>query len=433
VKPGAPALARRQAAARGGRTGCVLRAALAVFTLLAFALPTSAGQPTGTDTADAWSPELSLATIAPGHNDANAWYGHSAIVATRADGADYYTYRLHWPDDQPRAIGSALGGATFRMHRVDSAEALADYTAQGRAVRLLALPIADDAARATLAALEAEVTATLAQPYAYEPVDDNCATHIRDFVDAILGGALSAATQGVPAGTRRAAYEPYVAHDVALRLALAVLVGPHVDRPLDRWDAMFLPLELEKYTQDTLRGVGHDADATTLLAATGTMHAPATIAPFAVAASVALCVTALAAGWAARSGRIGRGLAAAPALVVAVLLAPAAFLLTAEWLGDLGPYLAANANVLVASPFVLATVGLAVWAFRSYRGRAWLRRALAAQALLAAVGVASLLASHQDNQAVVWLLAPLHVAAWAGAQMAFPPASAQEARTSAHV
>lgn len=400
-----------------------LRACLMLVAFLGLLAPAAAQDD------EPWTPELSLATIAPGHHDANAWYGHSAIVATRPDGgADYYTYRLHWPDDTPRAIGSALGGATFRLHRIDSEEALADYAGQGREVRVLVLPMEDDAAQAMRAGLEAEVESSLASPYAYDPIEDNCATHIRDFVDAILGGALAERTQGQPAGTRREAYEPYVAHDLTLHLALELLVGPHADRPLDAWDAMFLPLELETHTRGTLAALGHDATPHVVLQATRPLDPPVSVFPVALAASLVLTAAALAAGWAVRSRRLPAAVAAVPALVACLLVAPVAFLVAVSWLGDLGAYFATNANILIASPFVIAALGLAVWALGSAHGRTWLRRALVVQAALAALAVLSLAApSHQDNAGVVAVLAPLWIGLWGGTSLAADADPADEA------
>src|SRR5262249_32976008 len=70
---------------------------------------------------------------------------------------------------------------------------------------------------------------------------DNCTTRLRDQLDAVVGGRLSAGA-GVPFGkTWRDVTLVGFARDLRLLVGMELLVGRPVDQPMTLWDAMFLP------------------------------------------------------------------------------------------------------------------------------------------------------------------------------------------------
>jgi hypothetical protein len=84
--------------------------------------------------------------------------------------------------------------------------------------------------------------------YHYDYYRDNCATRVRDALDAVLDGQIKAQTDTEASGTtyrietRRAmAGEPF------LYTALEFILGQPVDRPLTAWQEMFLPLRLRDH------------------------------------------------------------------------------------------------------------------------------------------------------------------------------------------
>jgi hypothetical protein len=78
--------------------------------------------------------------------------------------------------------------------------------------------------------------------YLYDYYLSNCSTRVRDVLDIALDGQLFRATSKAPAGqnfrdhTRRS-----VEMDGGYYLGLEAVLGLPVDRPVSRWDEMFLP------------------------------------------------------------------------------------------------------------------------------------------------------------------------------------------------
>ncbi|NIM69754.1 MAG: DUF4105 domain-containing protein [Xanthomonadales bacterium] len=78
--------------------------------------------------------------------------------------------------------------------------------------------------------------------YRYDYFLDNCATRIRDALDLALGGALHERWAGVPAQQGFRAHTRRLTHmDYGYYLGLEAVLGRPVDRPVSRWDEMFIP------------------------------------------------------------------------------------------------------------------------------------------------------------------------------------------------
>ena len=87
--------------------------------------------------------------------------------------------------------------------------------------------------------------------YKYDYYRDNCATRVRDMIDAVIGGRLKAASQRPGRLTYRGhtlrLTESFPAEEVTLNLVM----GDYIDQPITVWDEGFIPMELQK----TLREV----------------------------------------------------------------------------------------------------------------------------------------------------------------------------------
>jgi hypothetical protein len=81
--------------------------------------------------------------------------------------------------------------------------------------------------------------------YRYDYFLNNCSTRIRDAIDLALDGGLSSRTRKVPASlnfrdqTRRLTQERFWYY-----LGLELVLGYPTDRPVSRWDEMFIPMVL---------------------------------------------------------------------------------------------------------------------------------------------------------------------------------------------
>jgi hypothetical protein len=109
--------------------------------------------------------------------------------------------------------------------------------------------------------------------YRYDYYVDNCSTRLRDALDLGLGGALRRATQGVEAGTTyRDETRRLSAHDLPLYTGLMLGLGPFTDRPLDRWDEMFLPGKVAERVRE-LRVTNADGTTGPLVIREDTLYA----------------------------------------------------------------------------------------------------------------------------------------------------------------
>jgi len=81
--------------------------------------------------------------------------------------------------------------------------------------------------------------------YRYDYYRDNCSTRVRDVIDGLTDGMLAEKTQNVPSGTTFRWHTRRLIGSVPwLYVALQGVLGQPVDRPISRWDEMFLPMSL---------------------------------------------------------------------------------------------------------------------------------------------------------------------------------------------
>ncbi len=88
--------------------------------------------------------------------------------------------------------------------------------------------------------------------YRYDYYLDNCSTRVRDAVDRVLGGAFKAQMQGPASGSFRFHTQRLNTNSLPLYTGLLLALGHGADRPITRWEEMFLPLKLREYL-DTVR------------------------------------------------------------------------------------------------------------------------------------------------------------------------------------
>lgn len=111
--------------------------------------------------------------------------------------------------------------------------------------------------------------------YPYDYYRDNCSTRLRDALDLALEGEISryfserTATATLRAHTRRSTVMDYWYY-----LGLEVFLGVPVDRPISRWEEMFLPAVLaDALTEIELEGKG-DLVLEDVIQATGAVALP---------------------------------------------------------------------------------------------------------------------------------------------------------------
>ena len=102
----------------------------------------------------------------------------------------------------------------------------------------------------------AKFVAWNAQPenrfYHYDYFRDNCSTRVRDALDRVLGGVIKRATENVASGTTYRSHTRRLTQDAPwVYLGTLLGLGRPVDRPISRWEEMFLPVRLH----NDLRGI----------------------------------------------------------------------------------------------------------------------------------------------------------------------------------
>jgi hypothetical protein len=84
--------------------------------------------------------------------------------------------------------------------------------------------------------------------YHYDYYRDNCSTRVRDALDRALGGQVRSQTADAPAGTTyRFHTQRLTANDPLVFTGLLLGLGQPVDRPITKWEEMFLPLSMREH------------------------------------------------------------------------------------------------------------------------------------------------------------------------------------------
>lgn len=247
--------------------------------------------------------------------------------------------------------------------------------------------------------------------YPYDYYLNNCSTRIRDALDLALGGELSDATKNSPSAmnfrdqTRRLTQSQYWYY-----LGLEIGLGYPVDRPISRWEDMFIPMVVADEVSRLSRSTGAATASLDLqLYASSLPEAPAfptavwlryLLSGLLLAGLYWLGVRYLSAKWANVCGKIW-----------VLLLGCGGLGLSALWLATDHSVTANNANLLLFNP-------LLVLAALPYCKRG------CAVLLLAGVSISAillLLPQHQYNLDVWMLLAPMNLSVaihWLGNRQA---------------
>lgn len=229
---------------------------MCAFLLLACLLPAEAAEPAVSPAAIPAQPEVWLVSYGPGEI---YWqrFGHNAIWIRDAGlGLDHVFNFGYFDFAQENFLQRFLQGRMlyFSAARLASEE-FADYIDENRSIRAQRLALSDEQAMDLAAFLLNEVRPEN-RDYLYDYYRDNCTTRIRDALDLTLGGALSERYSEIPAAqTWRDHTRRLSAADFWLYLGLEIVLGAPVDRPIDRWQEMFIPAVLADAV-DGLRATG---------------------------------------------------------------------------------------------------------------------------------------------------------------------------------
>lgn len=370
---------------------------------------------------------ISVLTMGPG---VQVWerFGHNAIRVTDAEtGSDVaYNYGMFSFADPGFLTRFIQGRMRYWMEGHPADREIASYMRANRSVWTQELELTDAEKVALRDFLEWNAREEN-KYYSYDYYRDNCSTRVRDALDRSLRGAIHAHTAGVAAGTTyRFHTRRLTESDPFIYTGIEIGLGPAADRPISRWDEMFLPLSL----REQLRGVtirASDGSVRPLVRSEETLYTSTATDPPSVPRRKWTCF--LAAGtllgallvlWGERLGE-SRGARTGYALVGGVwcLVAGIAGAVLAYLWGFTDHAVTyGNENLLQLSPFSLPLAALVPAMARRRRAGPWATRLGVAVAILALIGVAWKLLPlpTQANGEIIALTLPLQlgigISAW---------------------
>ena len=185
--------------------------------------------------------QVSLVTIGQG---AQLWdsFGHNALLIEnlRTGQSMAYDWGRFSFDQEGFYKNLAMGRMQYQMGWLDPRVLFSHYEDQNRTITVQRLRLSP----AAKVALVREIEANAADPqYRYEYFLNNCSTRVRDLIDEASGGALARGTSS-PEENRRYHTRRLTQHNTPLWAGFDVLLGPRGDDEIQRWDALFTPLEL---------------------------------------------------------------------------------------------------------------------------------------------------------------------------------------------
>lgn len=186
--------------------------------------------------------EIWLVTYGPGEL---YWqrFGHNAIwVRDQNLGLDH-TFNFGFFDFRQENffLRFLMGRMLYFSAAQKAGDEFAQYVAENRAIRAQRLDIPAGRKTELVRYLLNEVRPEN-RDYLYDYYRNNCSTRVRDALDQALGGSIQGENGALPGQqnwrdhTRRLTQA-----DFWLYLGLETVLGPQVDRPISRWDEMFIP------------------------------------------------------------------------------------------------------------------------------------------------------------------------------------------------
>lgn len=188
------------------------------------------------------APSIHLYTMGAGEHPFTR-FGHAAMCVRGAEedwGRCYNYGTTDFSTPVPLSWDFVRGRALFWVSTQGEEAMVASYERQDRTVYRQELPLVPDEARALAEAL-LRSTEEDQRYYRYHHFLDNCTTRLRDLIDRHTSGALSREPgRPVDPSYREQARRGF-AGDLPLLLASELVLGRGSDRPISRWEAMFLP------------------------------------------------------------------------------------------------------------------------------------------------------------------------------------------------
>ena len=384
--------------------------------------------------------ELTISLVTMGQGDAvYERFGHNAIWVhdTLRHTDRQYNYGLFDFRQENFILRFVQGRMLYAMGGLDAASSMADYAAHDRSIWVQELNLTP-AQRADLRDFLVWNARPENRNYRYDYYLDNCSTRVRDALDRVLGGRIRAATDTVPAGTTfRFHTARLTTNDPLMFTGLMLGLGEPVDRPISRYEEMFLPLAFREHIR-SIRVPGPGGAEVPLVRSEETVYLSTTpgspaAPPFWLPAYLLIGAALGGLFWYCgahlqRSAGARAALAAAGGLW-SLLAGLAGVILAGLWLFTDHSAAYRNENLFQFSPLALPLVALLpLTAYGRVRAR---RAARTLAMLLVGLGIAGILfklvpGTRQVNGMLIALALPANLGLWLGLRDA-PAARSLEA------
>lgn len=172
-----------------------------------------------------------------------SWFGHVAFLVEMPDGKSVvYDYGVFDAKKPGFVLDFLKGRMNYNVWKTDGGWRLVQEEESGRKIVRYLLPLTPKEKIGIITFLE-ENTKSGNDRYLYHFYKDNCATRIRDVLDAASGGAFKkwAEAKEFRTVTYRSEANRILSKHPLVCWALNFLEGPEIDRSITGWDAMFLP------------------------------------------------------------------------------------------------------------------------------------------------------------------------------------------------
>ncbi|WDS36012.1 DUF4105 domain-containing protein [Pseudoxanthomonas sp.] len=191
------------------------------------------------------APRIGVMTMQPGEVFFER-FGHDALVVADPDTGQATSYNFGFFDpDEPGFLGRFIDGKMmYYLVALPLQQDLESYREEGRGVSLQWLDLTPQQAQAL-----ADSLAWRAQPeharYPYDYFTSNCATQVRDAINAALGGTLKQQLAGRSRGnTYRSESVRLASPAWWMWISFDLGFGPYADQQLSRWEESFVPMRL---------------------------------------------------------------------------------------------------------------------------------------------------------------------------------------------
>jgi hypothetical protein len=189
---------------------------------------------------------VQLATIEPA-DPIYTWWGHSALIVedSRLGVSRFYNYGLFSFEQERFVLNFAMGRLWFQVGASDTERELAYYRYLGRTIRIQTLNLSPQKRLEMAVFLENNIL-PCNRTYLYDHYYDNCATRVRDLIDASVDGQLAEAAALRGRMTLREHTRRFTGHNFFMDWLLMFLMSAVIDHPVTKWEEMFLPAEVER-------------------------------------------------------------------------------------------------------------------------------------------------------------------------------------------